>query len=52
MKLQSLLAVTFVAVALPSFAAPCPPPQVLVGTNCTLSTTLGWVIAGLGPIVS
>jgi hypothetical protein len=46
MKLQ-LLVVTLIVSALPAFAAPCPAPQVPVGPNCVLSTTLGWVIAGL-----
>jgi hypothetical protein len=49
MKLRALLAVTVFAAALPALAATsCPAPQVLVGSNCTLLTGIGWAIAGLG----
>jgi hypothetical protein len=47
MKLQALVAI--LAAGLPALAAPtCNPPQVVQGDNCTLSVSLGWVIAGLG----
>ncbi len=49
MKLRALFAITVFAAALPALAATsCPAPQVLVGSNCTLLTALGWVTAGLG----
>lgn len=49
MKPRALLALVTFAAALPALAATsCPQPQVLVGSNCTLSTALGWMTAGLG----
>ena len=50
MKLRAFFAsIVVFAAALPALAATsCPAPQVLVGTNCTLLTGIGWGIAGLG----
>lgn len=46
---RALLAVTVLAAALPALAATsCPAPQVLAGSNCTLTTALGWITAGQG----
>lgn len=49
MKSGALLALSvFAAGALPAVAAPtCNPGQVVQGNNCTLTTALGWAIAGL-----
>lgn len=49
MRFPALFTVTVLMAALPALAATsCPAPQVLVGTNCTLTAYLGWAIAGLG----
>jgi hypothetical protein len=49
MKTQALITMTLLAAALPALAVPsCPAPQVPLDVNCTLTTTLGWAIAGQG----
>jgi hypothetical protein len=47
-ELRVFLAAAALA-ALPAFAATsCPAPQVLAGSNCTFSMSLGWATAGQG----
>jgi hypothetical protein len=49
MKTRTLVIVALVAAGLPALAQPvCPAPQVPLNVNCTLTTTLGWAIAGQG----
>lgn len=49
MKTRTLVIVALLAAALPALAVPvCPAPQVPLDVNCTLTTTLGWAIAGQG----
>ena len=49
MRLRALLAVTFLAAALPGLAQPtCLPGQAAQGNNCTFSTAFGWAVAGQG----
>jgi hypothetical protein len=47
--MKRILVITALAAGLPALAAPnCNAPQVVQGNNCTLTASLGWVIAGLG----
>lgn len=49
MKLLAFLSLVASAAALPALAATgCPAPQVLVGSNCTLTSVAGWATAGAG----
>ena len=47
--MKGIVIITAFAAGLPALAAPnCNAPQVVQGNNCTLTASLGWVIAGLG----
>ncbi len=47
--MKGILFITVLTAGLPALAAPnCNAPQVVQGNNCTLTASLGWVIAGLG----
>jgi hypothetical protein len=47
--MKGILVITALAAGLPALAVPnCNAPQVVQGNNCTLTASLGWVIAGLG----
>jgi hypothetical protein len=49
MKTRTVITAALLTAALPALAVPvCPAPQVALDVNCTLTTTLGWAIAGQG----